>query len=192
MIRTHLNQNFPRAVKRNYKIIVVTAAIFIISSGVAFTANQMGENPVNSAIEGQAEPSLERMRDMTRDLLFTVEENGLFAADGAVQGGELRSAPRGIERSCRGSVAHGAKWAGVRCCRRTLWLQPAHDTPSASLWLAVAPPTGAVANCRFDHPSARLLMESVLAQLDLSCSSVSAAALIEGRQRQLYQPGCLS
>lgn len=67
-----LGRDLPKAVQKNQRLICTVAVIFLISMGIAFIANQVDDNPINRAIEGQTEPyqrELEKEAEVERSPL---------------------------------------------------------------------------------------------------------------------------
>ncbi|KXA95791.1 hypothetical protein AKJ65_00550 [candidate division MSBL1 archaeon SCGC-AAA259E19] len=93
-----LGKSFPKAVRRNLRLIAIVTTIFLASSGIAITSNQIGDNPVNQAVKDFTEPSREFMKEeakvgrsplewtgfyLRNNLVSTIEIIGLGVAFGA-------------------------------------------------------------------------------------------------------------
>lgn len=65
-LRKSLGRDFPKAIRKNRRLIASVATIFFILVGIAVLANQIGDNPVNRAIKNQTEPSRRTLRKEAR------------------------------------------------------------------------------------------------------------------------------
>lgn len=56
-----LGKSFPRAVRRNLRLIAIVTIIFLGAFGISILSNQIGDNPVNQAVKDFTEPSRKYM-----------------------------------------------------------------------------------------------------------------------------------
>ncbi len=55
--------DFPKAVRKNKKIIYITTIVFLSLAGLAFSATQLDENPLKDTIETQTKPAREILNE---------------------------------------------------------------------------------------------------------------------------------
>lgn len=60
-IKRSFGENFPIAVRKNSRLIIIIAIIFMVSIFLALYANQIGTNPINQAVKTQTEPFRRRL-----------------------------------------------------------------------------------------------------------------------------------